>query len=140
MFLLDVNVLIALVDENHDHHELVTDWFIANQQDGWATCPIVENGFVRIVGHPNYPDGPQSTEAARALLAKLCQAPGHQFWPDSLSIREKQKSGTLPASKHLTDHYLLMLAVANKSQLATLDQRIAPQAIPGGEAALCVIR
>jgi len=140
MFLLDVNVLIALVDENHAHHELVTNWFVAHKRDGWATCPIVENGFVRIIGHPKYPDGPQSTEAARVLLAKLCQAPGHQFWPDSLSVRDKQKSGALPASKHLTDHYLLMLAVAHKAQLATLDQRIDPPAIPRSQATLCVIR
>ena len=140
MFLLDVNVLIALVDENHTHHPIVTNWFVKHHREGWATCPIVENGFVRIISHPNYPDGPQSTDAARSLLAKLCQAPGHQFWPDSISIRDQQMGKHLPASKHLTDHYLLALAVAQQGQLTTLDQRIQPQTLSGGEAALHVIR
>ena len=139
MYLLDVNVLIALIDPNHDHHKRVVDWFIRSRGEGWSTCPIVENGFVRIIGHTNYPNGPQSTQAARALLVNLCQQPGHQFWPDSTTIRDRQSSMNLPTSKHLTDHYLLLLAIKNIGKLATLDQRIDPQKIQGGQSALCVI-
>ena len=140
MYLLDVNVLIALIDQSHDHHELVVDWFVKTRHQGWATCPIVENGFIRIIGHPNYPDGPRSTDAARALLTNLCQQPGHQFWPDSVTLRDQRISKSLPTSKHFTDHYLLVLALKNKGRLATLDQRIDLRNIEGGESSLCVIR
>ena len=68
MFLLDINVLIVLVDPNHVHHSVVAKWFMEKRFDGWATCPITENGFIRILGHINYPDGPKSTEATRELL------------------------------------------------------------------------
>ncbi len=139
MFLLDVNALIALVDPNHVHHSVVADWFVEQQVDGWATCPITENGFIRILGHINYPDGPKSTSATRELLAALCLQPGHQFWPDSISLRNSGQFSELPISKNITDYYLLASAVANKAQLATLDKRIDPSAIKGGESALCLI-
>lgn len=140
MHLLDVNVLIALVDETHTHHALVLNWFLGARRDGWATCPLVENGFIRIVGHPNYPGGPGSTGPARDVLANLCQSPGHQFWPDSCSLLDGPAHGALPASKDLTDHYLLLLAIQNQSKLATLDRRMNVGSIKGGEGALVVIR
>jgi toxin-antitoxin system PIN domain toxin len=141
MHLLDVNVLIALIDENHTHHHLVVDWFIQEHRLGWATCPIVENGFIRIVGHANYPGGPKSTLAARSLLAKLCQYPGHQFWPDSISLLGSDEGpAELPGLKHLTDYYLLKLAIINGSKLASLDRRIDTQKIRGGEDGLALIQ
>lgn len=139
MFLLDVNALIALVDPNHVHHSVVADWFMEKCFDGWATCPITENGFIRILGHINYPDGPKSTEATRELLAVLCSQPGHQFWPDSISLTDSDQFSELPISKNITDYYLLACAVASKAQLATLDKRIDPSAMKGGEGALCLI-
>jgi hypothetical protein len=139
MHLLDVNVLIALIDETHTHHDMVVDWFVDIRHTGWATCPLVENGFIRIVGHPNYPGGPQSTYAARALLAKLCQSPGHQFWPDTISLLERTHTSQLPASKHLTDYYLLMLAIKNEARFATLDQRIETRKILNGDQSIHVI-
>ncbi len=139
MFLLDVNALIALVDPNHVHHSIVADWFMDQSTDGWATCPITENGFIRILGHINYPDGPKSTRATRELLSALCSQPGHQFWADSISLRDSDQFSELPISKNITDYYLLASAVTNKAKLATLDKRIDPSAMKGGEAALCLI-
>ena len=52
--LLDVNVLIALFDQEHVHHELSHDWFSDNRRDGWATCPVTENGFLRVLSNPAY--------------------------------------------------------------------------------------
>ncbi len=57
-FLLDVNVLIALVDPAHVQHEQAHDWFARVGQRAFATCPITENGLLRIVGHPKYPNSP----------------------------------------------------------------------------------
>lgn len=139
MYLLDVNVLIALLDSVHEHHLKVTDWYLAHRFDGWATCPLTENGFIRIFGHRNYPRGPGSTLIARALLSRLCLQPGHLFWEDSASLCDEKQYDRLPDSKHLTDYYLLALANIHQGRLATLDRRIDPSMLKNGEAAYCVI-
>jgi len=49
-------------------------FFTLKKQDGWATCPLTENAFLRILGHPSYPKGPGSPSAARTLLQEfICQ-------------------------------------------------------------------
>lgn len=137
--LLDVNVLIALIDEDHDLHDRAIAWFSRDPQRAWATCPITENGFVRIIGHRNYPGFQGGTKAARQILELLCQLPGHQFWPDSLSLRDHKWFERLPDTRHLTDHYLLALAVTRKGCLATLDQEVDASFVRGGSRALFLI-
>ena len=139
MYLLDVNVLIALLDPIHEHHRKVTDWYLVHQRDGWATCPLTENGFIRIFGHPNYPEGSGSTLIARSLLQKLCLQPGHLFWEDTVSLCDAKRYDQLPVSKNLTDYYLLALASAHQGALATLDQRIDPSLLQNGQEAYCLI-
>lgn len=139
MYLLDVNVLIAVLDPLHEHHDKAADWFLANHRNGWATCPLTENGFVRITGHPNYPGGAGSSEIARTMLQALIAQPGHQFWPDSLSINNQKLLPKLPASRHLTDVYLLALAIEKQGQLVTLDKRIDATLLTGGASAYLVI-
>jgi toxin-antitoxin system PIN domain toxin len=136
MFLLDINVLIALADPDHVHHDRAGAFFLNSHLLGWATCPLTENGFVRITSHPNYPKGFASADLARDALRDLCAHPGHQFWPDDISVRSV---GSLPASKHLTDHYLLSLAVHRQGSLVTLDSKIDAARIPGGSLAYRVI-
>lgn len=138
--LLDVNVLIALGDSNHPHRVAALRFFeTCATTDGWATCPLTENGFTRILGSPSYPGGPGSTSEARRLLDTVCAAPGHQFWPDDLSISNTQLFPTLPPSQPLTDIYLLSLAIKRGGCLATLDRRINPALLPGGPAAFHLI-
>ena len=137
--LLDVNALIALVDTNHVHHALAKRFFQTVQTDGWATCPLTENGFLRILGHPSYPQGPGSPDAVRILLQSLLSMPGHQFWPDDLSLSDPRLFPVLPASNDLTDLYLLALAAKRSARFATFDQRIDPGLLPGGPAAYYVI-
>ena len=103
MFLLDVNLLIVLLDEWHPRHAAALAFLPRAHADGWATCPLTENGFLRILGHPNYWQGRGTAEGARALLTALCAAPGHQFWPDAVTLRETRRVTTLPASGQLTD-------------------------------------
>ena len=138
-FLLDVNVLIALTDSLHEHHRRVTDWFESDPYRPWATCPVTENGFIRILGHPRYPNFAGDTSDAREILEKLCLLPGHQFWPDDISLRDRTKFRNLPDSRHLTDHYLLGLAVARQGSLATMDQSIGAAALPDGERSVLLI-
>jgi predicted nucleic acid-binding protein len=52
--LLDVNLLVALFDPNHVFYDLAHDWFSDSRGDGWATCALTENAFVRILSNPAY--------------------------------------------------------------------------------------
>jgi hypothetical protein len=138
VFLLDVNVLIALGDPLHGHHERVQAWFHHERTRAWATCPLTENGFLRILGQVSYKSFPASSSVLREALSAMCSAPGHQFWPDAISLRDTRYP-SLPAAKHLTDFYLLALAIHHKAKLASLDQRIDASLIPGGKSAYLVI-
>lgn len=137
--LLDVSVLIALTDSLHEHHARATDWFAADPHRAWATCPLTENGFIRIMGHKSYPNFAGETNAARDVLASLCLLPGHQFWPHDISLRDPSALPKLPDSRHLTDCYLLALAVRKRGRFVTLDGQVDASAVRGGAKALLEI-
>lgn len=138
--LLDANVLIALGDANHPHRVAALRFFESVAiLDGWATCPLTENAFIRILGARTYAGGPGSTEAARRILSSALAAPGHQFWPDDISLSDTRLFPSLPASKHLTDLYLLGLAVKHGGRFATFDEHIDASLVPGGPQALYLI-
>lgn len=139
--LLDVNVLIALVDTVHAFHVRAHRWFAEARQDGWATCPITENGLLRIIGNPGYPGGPGSPAMALPLLQRFQVVPGHVFWSDDLSFLTASVVDGLQirTSAQLTDTYLLALAVSKGGRLATFDRRLSTAAVSGGKAALEVI-
>ena len=110
MNLLDVNVLIALGDASHVHHRRGRAWFLSKDCDAWATCPITENGLIRILGQEAYPDFEGGQDDARDILSTLASVPGHQFWSDDPSLRDSGDFPRLSNSRHLTDLYLLALA------------------------------
>ena len=140
-YLLDVNVLIALVDSAHVHHEPAHAWFAAEGQRAWATCPMTENGLLRIVGHPRYPNSPGGPVAVAGLLAALRALPGHAFWPDDISLSDSARvdTGKLLTQAQVTDSYLLALAVAHAGKLASFDRRLVTDAVQGGREALQLI-
>lgn len=78
-YLLDVNVLIALIDPGHVQHDAAHEWFARHGKQAWATCPLTENGLLRIVGSLRYPNTPGSPAAAMPLMTGLTALPGHQF-------------------------------------------------------------
>jgi toxin-antitoxin system PIN domain toxin len=135
-YLLDVNVLLALSDPMHLHHDVAHRWFALRGQVSWATCPLTENGFVRVASHPNYPNRPGDAPAVMALLRRLCTRSGHTFWPDLVSLRIILPPTVILTHNQITDAYLLGLAVAQGGKLATCDQRVPVAVIPGGDAAL----
>ncbi|MDP3071524.1 MAG: PIN domain-containing protein [Opitutaceae bacterium] len=138
MHLLDVSVLVALCDAAHEFHDAANGWFQRIQPAGWATCPLTENGLVRILGHPSYPGGTGSPAQARPLLQALLRTPGHAFWPDDVSICDSAAFPSLARSNSasLSDLYLLGLALSHGARFATFDRRIDPAVLPGGTAAL----
>jgi toxin-antitoxin system PIN domain toxin len=130
--LLDVNVLVALLDRTHLHHRVATDWLAANVSRGWASCPLTQNGCVRILSLPSY----RNAQSPSAVADRLGQATGnqsHEFWPDSVSVVEKGRLhwDRVLSSRQITDVYLLALAVARGGRLVTLDRSIAIEAVPG---------
>lgn len=130
--LLDVNVLVALLDAAHLHHGAATRWLAANVRKGWASCPLTQNGCVRILSLPAY----QNSQAPAAVAERLGQATAdasHEFWPDSVSILEtgRLEWNHVLTSRQITDAYLLALAVARGGCLVTLDRGITVKAVPG---------
>lgn len=135
-YLLDVHLLLALSDPMHIHHEAAHNWFVAVGRQSWATCPLTENGFVRVASHPKYPNRPGDALAVLALLRQFCAASGHQFWNDEISLRDSLDPERIITHAQITDVYLLGLAAHKGGKLATLDQHIPANAVMGGSKAL----
>jgi toxin-antitoxin system PIN domain toxin len=130
--LLDVNVLIALIDPAHEFHAAAHVWFQRNRRYGWATCPITENGCLRILSKPGYPFPGLTVSLVRDILARLVGSEGHRFWPDSVSILEANRFELAGAGpKNLTDLYLLRLATSFEGRLITFDRTIRWQWVTG---------
>lgn len=139
VYLLDVNLLIALSDPMHIHADAAHEWFGRTGRQVWATCPITENAFVRIISNPRYPNSVADVQAAMEMLRALVEAPGHVFWPDDISLASVLEHDALITNPQLTDVYLLGLALHHVGKLATLDQRIPALAVKGGAEALEII-
>ncbi len=140
-FLLDVNVLIALLDPAQLQHDVAHEWFAAAGKKAWASCPMTENAVLRIVADSRYPNSPGTPAAVAELLAGLLNLPGHAFWADDISLFDNGKvdQSRLLNSKQVTDSYLLALAYAHGGQLATFDRRLVASAVLGGGAGLHLI-
>ena len=122
--LLDVNVLLSLLDSNHDHHAAVMEWWSQND-DPWASCPITQNGYLRIVTQSTYPN----TISVNAAIGKLTQAVStrnHHFLPDDISLLDKTLfvHQNIGGPKQMTDVYLLALSVAHGARFVTLDKGV----------------
>lgn len=140
-YLLDVNVLIALVDPAHVQHDEAHEWFGRTGRRSFATCPITENGLLRIVGHPKYPNSPGPPSTVAGALAAIRALPGHAFWPDSISLAGSSfvDASLLSSHARVTDSYLLALARANDGLLATMDHKLATDVVLEGKASLALI-
>jgi uncharacterized protein len=130
--LLDVNVVIALLDPDHAFHERAHDWWAKNAKSGWASCPIVENGVVRIMSNPSY--SPKARFTPADLISRVGQfaaQTNHEFWPDDISLRDGKifTPGRMHSSRQLTDLYLLALAAKHGGKLATFDTGIPSSAV-----------
>lgn len=130
--LLDVNVLIAILDTDHVHHARARDWLQGHARSGWASCPITQNGCVRVMSQAAYPN-PLPTSAVIERLAAAARHPRHRFWPDDVSLLDERTadSSRIHGAREVTDLYLLALAVKNQGRLATFDGAIAVSAIVG---------
>ena len=121
--LLDVNVLIALAWPNHVHHSAARAWFEARREEGWATCPLTEAGFVRVSCNPSVVRHTVTPLEAIAVLQRLTRLGSHTFWPlDQSIVRLPESIGVrLQGYRQVTDAVLLAAAMQRNGQLATLD-------------------
>ena len=125
--LLDIHLLIALLDPDHAFHERAHAWWSAHSGLGWSSCPITENGVVRIMSNPQY--SRQAHFSPQDLIQRLkgfAANTDHEFWADQLSLLDSAVfvPDRIHSPRQLTDIYLLALATAHKARLATFDQSI----------------
>lgn len=126
IYLLDVNVLVALLWPNHMHHGAVIRWFGSDGKRQFATCPLTELGFARLSCNPAAVGKAITFSAALATLAGVSRMPNHHF----LSETAQLQSTLLPIAAHVVGHrqvsdaYLIALARIHGAKLATLDARI----------------
>lgn len=124
--LLDLNVLIALADQRHNHHQKARNWFTASGKDDWGVCPFTEAGFLRVTTNATFRPGPHTFERALAILQSLKTLPGYRYW----EIKQSWVTLTAPFAarisghQQVTDAYLLSLAIKEDGVLVTFDKGI----------------
>ncbi len=123
--LFDVNALLALFDASHTQHAKARQWWSANMATGWASTPLTQNGFLRIISRPPYPQHVRLADALAVLSAQI-QRTDHEFWPDNLAIIDTTAfdHAHLAGPRQITDVYLLAMAVRHSGRLVTFDQSI----------------
>lgn len=138
--LLDVNVLLALFDADHADHTSARRWLLEEIEHGWASCVLTENGFVRIISQPRYPNPIPPSEAIDRLKAATLSGL-HEFWPCDLSLLDAAciDANRLYGHRQLTDVYLLALAASRGGRFVTFDRSIPLAAVPGASAANLVL-
>ena len=131
--LLDVSVLVALFEPDHIHHQVAHDWFADHEREGWATCPLTENGLVRVATSPAFFNPPHRPLVVMEQLRTFCKSRHHHFWPDSVSLTDERifAAPLIRGHKQVTDIYLLGLARRNAGIFVTLDTSIPMEAVKG---------
>lgn len=132
--LLDVNVIIALLDSGHALHGRATAWFRDHVADGWASCPLTQNGCVRLMSHASYPHA----LPVRAVIERLAEATRtrhHQFWPDDITVLDSRSidATKVHGPRQITDVYLLALAVAHGGRFVTFGGDVSRACVAGAE-------
>jgi uncharacterized protein len=125
-FLLDVNVLIALMWPAHEGHLKVQHWFKKNSNAGWATCTFTQTAFVRVLSNPAFSRDAVTPLEAIKVLSRTLQHPSHQFWKEEIGFADATRlfQERLAGHRRVTDAYLLGLALHMKGSLVTMGRGI----------------
>jgi len=136
--LLDVNVLVALFFADHVHHDIAHDWFADHRTHGWATCPLTENGLVRVACQQPSDDMLVRPVDVIGHLERFCKDKHHHAWTDAVSLADASLFAPefIRGHRQLTDVYLLGLAKKMGGRLATFDRTIPVKAVRGAHADL----
>jgi toxin-antitoxin system PIN domain toxin len=130
--LLDVNVMVALFDPDHVHHDVAHDWFAGQREHGWATCPLTENGFLRVLSNPAYHEASLRAGWVADRLRTFRESGRHVFWPDAVSLADERLFDLASVThRQISDVYLLGLAKRMRGVLATFDRGVPWTAVIG---------
>ena len=134
--LLDVNVLVALLVHEHQHHGVALNWF-SNEAAamGWATCAVTELGVIRVCAQLPGSRWPPESTADRLLMLMITNR-GYVWWPDIVSPAALPEVRSAETAKQVTDRYLLGLARRNRGQVVTFDRGLASA---GGSDVACLL-
>ena len=129
--LLDINVIMSLLDSGHVMHGAAIHWMERELNHGWATCPITQNGVLRIMSQPAYPNHRPVAQVAERL-DEACKHASHVFWPEQISLLKKGliRWERMLGHRQITDSYLLALAVTHGGRFVSFDQRICVDLVP----------
>jgi uncharacterized protein len=125
--LLDVNVLIASVVENHADHVRANRYLATLER--FYTTPTTQGGFLRFWSRPWKDHQKQehpprmSIAQAFAVLRDVTESPRHSFLSDdqpftSASLR------SVSGHRQWTDAYLMAVARHHRLKLATLEGKL----------------
>jgi len=139
-YLVDLNVLIALTDEEHEHHPAALRWFDSGGYQDWATCALTEAGFIRVMS--NRRARIRSVKEATRLLGLLTVHPGHSTWPitEGWSAITSPFTNRIFGHQQVTDAYLLGMAIKENGVLVTMDRAIRHLAGPNYKQNLLVLQ
>jgi toxin-antitoxin system PIN domain toxin len=133
--LLDVNVLVALLVPEHQHHAIAVNWFSKAATGGWATCTVTELGVIRVCAQlPGTKWSPEET--ADRLLMMIVTNREYVWWPSVVAPAVLPEVRSAETGKQVTDRYLLGIARRNRGQVATFDRALS---VAGGESIICLL-
>lgn len=123
LYLLDVNVLLALLWDTHVAHTKAKAWYLDCASTGWATCALTQAGFARVSSQIGFPSASKDLNAITQLLKSCTAQKSHCFLPldFTLEVVHQTCTGGLQGHRQITDAYLLTLAIRNQARLVTFD-------------------
>lgn len=152
IYLFDVNILIALLDPMHVHHNQAHNWFASKNfaapkknanSNTWATCAITESGVIRILSSPAYKELLLSPHGAAAILKRFLDSQAnHIYWEKHPSLLNQDVFNLIGCQgyKQITDILLLGVCKFNAGVLATFDSSIPLRCVNDAEAGILLER
>lgn len=124
MYLLDVNVLIALAWDDHVHHARAHAWFARLTSQTFTTCNVTQSGFLRVSLNPKVVNCNLGVSGIFAKLESFTKHPSHKFWEDGALQTKSPVWQKVASHNQVTDTNLLLIAHRNGGKLVTLDGAI----------------
>jgi toxin-antitoxin system PIN domain toxin len=124
--LVDVNVMLALLVRQHEHHRLSRKWFDTLEVNEAGLCRLVHLALIRLLGNSAIMgDDALSASAAWILVEELLVDERVDFLaePSDLdSVMPTLLHYPIPTGKLVGDAYLAAFAMCEGRRVATLDR------------------
>jgi predicted nucleic acid-binding protein len=119
--LADVNVLLALLVRQHEHHKLALQWFDGLTTDEAGLCRFVQLALIRLLGNSHIM-GDDAVPAGTAwrLIEELLQDERIAFLSEPAGL-DRALPPLLTPGKSVSDVYVAAFATASARTVVTLD-------------------